>query len=85
MLPGNRTTGYVWRLAQAPEADVVKLVGEAYNAVPGGRVGSGGEQVFHFRATGVGMARLEFEYLRPWETASPAKRAVWTAIVIGAR
>lgn len=75
-LGSNRTTGYVWRPAAPPDDKVVKLVRSDYAAFEGGRVGSGGEDVFTFLAVGKGNTEITMEYVRPWEKPhSPVKTA----------
>jgi inhibitor of cysteine peptidase len=62
-LPGNPTTGYIWQ----PEIDgrYLELLGLEFE--PGGEaIGSGGCEVFRFRALQAGQTEIAFEYRRPW-------------------
>jgi predicted secreted protein len=52
-----------WRLAQAPDARVLALIGEEYvgGTNPGKRTGAGGTKHWIFRAAGAGEATAAFE------------------------
>ena len=63
-LAGNPTTGYTWQSTVDP--GYLELVGEAFEPVDEG-VGSGGQEVFRFRALASGESEIRCEYRRPWD------------------
>ncbi len=63
-LAGNPTTGHEWQASVDPiylelRASVFEPEGKA--------VGSGGRDVFQFKALRAGDTEISFEYRRPWE------------------
>lgn len=78
-LPANHSTGYRWTmLNEAPGVEALSLVSEPRYETETGRMGAGGFETWHFRATGTGPARLYFTYHRPFETGTaPARQAVY--------
>jgi predicted secreted protein len=73
-LPSNVTTGYSWRLAGEPDAEVVKSTGSEYHAPSGARVGQGGTETWSFEARHKGKTAFALEYVRPWEKDVPAEK-----------
>ncbi len=73
-LDANATTGYGWRLTTPPDPAIATLVGSTYQASSGGVVGSGGDELWTFRATGAGTTRIVLGYARPWEHDVPPIR-----------
>lgn len=75
-LTANHTTGYQWVVVQDGGA-VLKQTGESeYQLDPAGPgiVGSGGEEIWRFKAAAAGEATLKLGYQRPWEKgAEPAQ------------
>ncbi|MEN6553376.1 MAG: protease inhibitor I42 family protein [Methanobacterium sp.] len=73
ILESNPTTGYSWTAKFDP--NYIKLVNSKY--VPyktsNNVVGSGGVQIFTFKAIKKGFSRITFEYQRSWETVPPIK------------
>jgi inhibitor of cysteine peptidase len=63
-LAGNPTTGFVWQPTVDP--GYLELVGESFEAADES-VGSGGQEVFHFRALAPGSSELTCDYRRPWD------------------
>ncbi len=69
-LKGNASTGYSWAVAGDPAP--LKLVKSSYRkGASSSAVGRQGTQVFEFRASSPGLARLTLEYRRPWEYNVP--------------
>jgi inhibitor of cysteine peptidase len=66
-LPANPTTGYQWQLARPLNDKMIKLISSEYIADDTGLVGSGGKQVWKFRALKVGRAAIALKYVRSWE------------------
>jgi len=60
-LPANHTTPYHWVLTQAPDPRVLEKVADTYESSPG-PPGSGGQEVWRFRAIGEGGTALQLDY-----------------------
>jgi len=74
VLKSNPTTGYSWTAKFDP--NYIKLVNSIYMPyeTASNIVGSGGVQIFTFKAIKRGFSRITFEYQRPWaETVPPIK------------
>jgi predicted secreted protein len=82
VLDANHTTGYRWDLAKPLGQELVVLRRNEYKMQPGGRIGSGGKEIWTFLAKGIGTANINFNYLRPWEReAEPARKTSFEIIV----
>ena len=68
-LPGNPTTGYVWKATTAPL--LLLQQGGAVHRSDSQRSGSGGTTSFTFVAAGEGDGLLDLAWLRPWEKDKP--------------
>ncbi len=66
-LRGNATTGYVWQMAEGTNGKIVKKISDKYTADNTGRVGSGGDHVWTYKAVAAGETTITLNYLRPWE------------------
>jgi inhibitor of cysteine peptidase len=67
-LPANPTTGYSWNLQL--QGDNILSQGKSQykpSDKSGNLVGSGGTEIWKFRAQHPGSTRLDFSYARPWE------------------
>ncbi|MDP8298876.1 MAG: protease inhibitor I42 family protein [Candidatus Tantalella remota] len=81
-LEANATTGYIWELSDSVNKGVLNRVGKYRYIRKSRRIGSSGIQLFRFRGTKKGQARLVFEYRRPWEKEEkPARRYTVRVIV----
>lgn len=81
-LESNPSTGYLWRLAEKPDENVVRFVSSEYKAASDTRrVGAGGNEVWTFRAEGKGRTAINLIYVRPWEKDTPPAKTA-TAIII---
>ena len=67
LLESNPTTGYKWQLARPLDRSMLKLVNSSYKAGGGNLVGSGGNELWTFKAKNPGKAKIYFEYVRPWK------------------
>jgi predicted secreted protein len=76
-LDANATTGYEWAVQPGMDENVLVVASSEYVG-PGesGGVGSGGTQVYIFRAVGTGSTSVLLHYARSWEPDSPAE--TWT-------
>jgi len=83
-LPSNPTTGYSWQLAAAPDAAIVTAEGHEYRPETPVRSGSGGHEIWIFKACGKGRTAVALQYVRPWETGQPpADTSRFEIIVLG--
>ena len=82
-LAGNPTTGYSWMAKSDPNyVQLVNSIYMPYKTRPG-IVGSGGIQIFTFKAIKPGITRITMEYQRPWaETVPPLKGVKYTVIIL---
>lgn len=81
-LISNRTTGYGWKISEGPDGKTAEFVKSEYVPNSDIIVGSGGRDVFIFRAVSAGKTKVSFKYVRPWEEdAPPAKTEEYTIIV----
>ncbi len=71
-LESNPTTGYSWSLAGF-DANVVEKVSNVYEPkkTAANIVGSGGNEIWTFKAIAKGETKLTFQYVRPWEKDVP--------------
>ena len=69
-LESNPTTGYEWEIAEIDEA-ILKETYHEYKADWPVLIGSGGRDVWHFRAEAEGRTTLTLNYRRSWEEAEP--------------
>ena len=82
-LEANHTTGYSWSLVDSTPGIVQKVsdVYEPYNTT-GNIVGSGGTEIWTFKAIAKGTVTLTFDYVRPWETnVAPIKEQIYVVTV----
>ena len=61
-LPANHTTPYHWVLTQEPNPAVLEKVANTYEAEDG-PPGTGGSEIWRFRAIGEGSAQLQLDYV----------------------
>ncbi|MBU0672161.1 MAG: protease inhibitor I42 family protein [Candidatus Margulisbacteria bacterium] len=70
-LDSNATTGYQWQLARPLDNNFVELVSSVYLVPNTGRVGTGGTEIWTFKALKVGRTKIYLKYVRPWEKDEP--------------
>jgi predicted secreted protein len=74
-LDSNPTTGYKWQLAHPRDGKFLKLIGSKYKAPKTELAGTGGKEIWSFKALSVSQTTIVFEYVRPWEKdKEPIKR-----------
>lgn len=66
-LEANPTTGYDWLLDSEPDAAVLSVVGQEFEAPSGERVGAPGVTIWRFRAVSAGETSFQLGYARAWE------------------
>ena len=81
VLESNPTTGYRWQLADPLNESILKFLQSEYRAQPPVAVGSGGEEIWTFRAVSPGQVTLTLIYVQPWAKADKPART-WTSVVI---
>ncbi len=83
-LESNPSTGYLWRLAEKLDENIVKLAGSEYKAIDTNtkRVGAGGNEVWTFRAEGKGKTTINLIYVRPWEKDAPPAKIAAVIIIV---
>ena len=81
-LESNKTTGFGWDIATPIDEKIVKFMGCEYIAAQTGLVGSGGREIWSFRAICPGKTNISFKYIRPWEKdVPPAKNLTFNVAV----
>ena len=78
----NPSTGYQWQLVEPGNEAVVKVVNKEFVSPAKRLPGSGGKDVWTFKAVGRGTTRIVLRYVRPWEKGTPpAKEVTYTVEV----
>jgi predicted secreted protein len=77
-LEANETTGYTWRGNERFDRSYLELTGTLYQPDQPQRPGSGGEQIYHFKALKAGGTQIKLTYKRSWETTSSDKTVGFT-------
>ena len=82
-LDANATTGYQWHLAE-PLLDnsIIELLGTEYRVSETGLIGTGGKEIWKFRAIDEGKTMISMKYIRPWEEDTPLVKNVQFRVVI---
>lgn len=82
-LSSNKSTGYSWSVTveESNPQGVVSELGSDYEAVQPGRIGGGGNEIWHFKAVESGSVKLVFKYARSWEDKEPAKTIIYNVSV----
>ncbi len=83
ILKSNPTTGYSWTAKFDPNyAQLINSKYIPYKTKPG-IVGSGGIQIFTFKAIKPGKTQITMEYQRPWaETVPPLKEVKYNLFIL---
>lgn len=66
-IPANPTTGYQWQLARPLNDKMIQFIRSEYIADNTGAVGSGGKEIWTFRALQAGRSAIALKYARTWE------------------
>lgn len=81
-LDSNPSTGYGWQLAEPLDESILELVGSEYEPPEDGSIGTGGQELWTFKAVGQGETEIALKYVRPWEEDGvPAKERTFTVVV----
>jgi len=93
-LESNPTTGFKWQyeeevkdtlhiLTGIPDESVLALVGQKFvGPEAGAPPGTGGEEIWTFKAVGKGTTELSLEYSQPWEGGTKAAETFNLTIVV---
>ncbi len=81
-LEANATTGYQWQFAGPLDESAIQLISSEYLADKTGLAGSGGKQVWVFKAIKTGSSSIPFQYIRTWEENMPPERKELFIIII---
>ncbi|MGZ8765201.1 MAG: protease inhibitor I42 family protein [Acidimicrobiia bacterium] len=70
-LESNPSTGFVWTVAQEPDAAIVTFEDQSYEKADSTALGAPGTERFTFRAVGTGTTLIGLQYARPSGPDSP--------------
>ncbi len=82
VLGASRTTGYRWALSNPLDGGMLQLVRNEYKIPGGGKTGAGGKELWTFKATGEGRAKITMMYSRPSEKVAGGVKTVTFDVVI---
>ncbi len=82
ILESNPTTGFGWDISKPLDEKSVCFVSSEYVAAETGLAGSGGREIWTFRAIAPGKTAISFKYFRPWEKdVPPSKELVFNVLI----
>ena len=81
-LESNKTTGFGWDIASPIDENIIKFISCEYVAAAAGLVGSGGREIWSFRAVYPGKTSISFKYVRVWEKDVPPARNLTFNVVV---
>jgi predicted secreted protein len=73
LLESNPSTGYHWEFLVELDESILKFVGKDYRAAEPVRPGSGGMDVWTFKAVGTGETEIRLGYYPPAPNSKPAE------------
>lgn len=77
VLPSNPTTGFRWALGKKLDKNKISLVSSDYVPSKPQLTGSGGNEVWIFKAVKSGKTKILFEYSRSWEKGKISERKIY--------
>ena len=80
-LESNASTGFRWAFTTEPDAAVLALAGNDYQAPSADLLGAPGKEAWRFTAVKAGTTSLTLVYARPWESVMPEKTFTLTVEV----
>lgn len=78
VLPSNSSTGYRWNILPGLDANLLELVGQNYIAEQPVIPGSGGVEVWTFRAIGPGDTTIALGYFPPSNETDPEETVTFS-------
>ena len=73
ILESNRSTGYGWFWENKPDKSILDSINVDYVLKSKMQTGSGGNEIWEFRAMKKGEQMIKMVYKRPWEKELPLK------------
>ena len=70
-LESNHSTGYAWHWDNKPEHSIIDSIHVDYVLKSRTLTGSGGNEIWEFKATQQGEQMIRLVYKRPWESEAP--------------
>jgi len=80
-LESNPTTGYTWEKNEVYDKAMIELVKSEYRASRPQMAGSGGGQLYVFKALKAGDTQIKMTYKRSWETTDYDKTVIFTVTI----
>lgn len=71
-LDSNPSTGYSWQISKPISSTILKQINKEYKASEPVKPGSGGKELWTFKALAKGKTIIAFDYTRPWEKNVPS-------------
>lgn len=81
MIESNPSTGYHWEVIGELDENIVQFVSKDYRADEPVMPGSGGVDIWTFRAVAAGEAAITLGYYPPGEGEPPAQEVTFTIVV----
>ncbi len=82
LLQTSQMTGYKWQIAKPLDERILNLIGSEYNPSPIKMFGSGGVDVWKFKAVSAGKTEISFQCVLPGKkNVKPAKVKTFAVIV----
>lgn len=81
-MDSNPTTGYRWELGNPLDEKVLHLAGFHYIRENTALAGSGGKEQWTFKAVGPGRAKIQLQYVRPWEEDTPPAKEKTVEVIV---
>lgn len=82
-LESNATTGFQWELAGTTDPSVLEKLSNEYEAPEAvSPPGTGGKEVWIFKAIKKGKSTISMEYSRPWEGGEKAAQTFTLTVVV---
>jgi inhibitor of cysteine peptidase len=81
VLPSNPSTGYHWELVEELDENIADLVGQDYIAEQPVVPGSGGVDVWTFRAVDAGDTTIMFGYYPAGNDVEPAETVIFSITI----
>lgn len=81
-LKANPTTGYSWQIEKPVNRNFLRLMSSTYQREEKNLTGSGGTELWKFKAVSKGRTKISMIYVRPWEKGVPPARRYSAEILI---
>jgi inhibitor of cysteine peptidase len=81
-LESNPTTGYEWKMTTKPDASILGLTTDTYEAPTSSLAGAPGKRIFRFKALKAGKTTIVFENSRSWEKDEPPAQTHTVAVEV---